>query len=244
MLHSDSTSVFPRASSRRHGHRLVADYIAAPTVPVSLRSRHVAALAAQEEGAATAVEEAQEEAAGGQVQEEEPAEEVAHEEQGAATEASSDDDGGAGTGSAEAEAGSATKLYFGNLPYNCDSALLAGIVQDHAVPEMVEVCLRARCLLRCITVLSNTLPVNADQINSLIRGARQSSHNLTCTGRTESQMPAISGAVRPDNGEKPRLRLRDDEHDRGLRASDQEPRRHREHSQFIIAHTVSHESLT
>jgi hypothetical protein len=32
------------------------------------------------------------------------------------------------------------KLYFGNLPYNCDSALLAGIVQDYASPEMVEVC--------------------------------------------------------------------------------------------------------
>ncbi|XP_039134103.1 31 kDa ribonucleoprotein, chloroplastic [Dioscorea cayenensis subsp. rotundata] len=32
-----------------------------------------------------------------------------------------------------------TKLYFGNLPYNCDSAQLAGIIQQFADPEMVEV---------------------------------------------------------------------------------------------------------
>ncbi|XP_078429288.1 RNA-binding (RRM/RBD/RNP motifs) family protein [Wolffia australiana] len=32
-----------------------------------------------------------------------------------------------------------TKLYFGNLPYNCDSAQLAGIIQEFATPEMVEV---------------------------------------------------------------------------------------------------------
>lgn len=32
-----------------------------------------------------------------------------------------------------------TKLYFGNLPYNCDSSQLAGIVQEYATPEMVEV---------------------------------------------------------------------------------------------------------
>lgn len=32
-----------------------------------------------------------------------------------------------------------TKLYFGNLPYNCDSSQLAGIVQEFATPEMVEV---------------------------------------------------------------------------------------------------------
>ncbi|KAL5702466.1 hypothetical protein ACHQM5_027680 [Ranunculus cassubicifolius] len=32
-----------------------------------------------------------------------------------------------------------TKLYFGNLPYNCDSAQLAGIIQDYATPELVEV---------------------------------------------------------------------------------------------------------
>ncbi|KAL3507499.1 hypothetical protein ACH5RR_032881 [Cinchona calisaya] len=32
-----------------------------------------------------------------------------------------------------------TKLYFGNLPYNVDSAQLAGIIQDYASPELVEV---------------------------------------------------------------------------------------------------------
>ncbi|XP_060178544.1 28 kDa ribonucleoprotein, chloroplastic-like [Lycium barbarum] len=32
-----------------------------------------------------------------------------------------------------------TKLYFGNLPYLCDSAQLAGIVQDYGSPELVEV---------------------------------------------------------------------------------------------------------
>lgn len=32
-----------------------------------------------------------------------------------------------------------TKLYFGNLPYNCDSAELAGIIQEYASPEMIEV---------------------------------------------------------------------------------------------------------
>lgn len=34
-----------------------------------------------------------------------------------------------------------TKLYFGNLPYNCDSAQLAGIIQEFANPELVEVSL-------------------------------------------------------------------------------------------------------
>lgn len=32
-----------------------------------------------------------------------------------------------------------TKLYFGNLPYNCDSAELAALIQDYASPELVEV---------------------------------------------------------------------------------------------------------
>ncbi|XWS13923.1 hypothetical protein CRYUN_Cryun36dG0080500 [Craigia yunnanensis] len=32
-----------------------------------------------------------------------------------------------------------TKLYFGNLPYNVDSAQLAGIKQDYGSPELVEV---------------------------------------------------------------------------------------------------------
>lgn len=33
-----------------------------------------------------------------------------------------------------------TKLYFGNLPYNVDSAQLAGIIQEFGSPELVEVC--------------------------------------------------------------------------------------------------------
>lgn len=32
-----------------------------------------------------------------------------------------------------------TKLYFGNLPYNVDSAQLAGMIQEYASPEVVEV---------------------------------------------------------------------------------------------------------
>lgn len=43
-------------------------------------------------------------------------------------------------GSSKSE-GVNTKLYFGNLPYLCDSAQLAGIVQDYASPELVEVCI-------------------------------------------------------------------------------------------------------
>ena len=32
-----------------------------------------------------------------------------------------------------------TKLYIGNLPYLCDSAQLAGIIQEYGSPELVEV---------------------------------------------------------------------------------------------------------
>ncbi|XP_050372887.1 31 kDa ribonucleoprotein, chloroplastic-like [Argentina anserina] len=32
-----------------------------------------------------------------------------------------------------------TKLYFGNLPYSVDSAQLAGIIQEYASPELIEV---------------------------------------------------------------------------------------------------------
>ncbi|KAK6914149.1 RNA recognition motif domain [Dillenia turbinata] len=39
----------------------------------------------------------------------------------------------------ETESAVKTKLYFGNLPYNCDSARLAGIIQDYGSPELVEV---------------------------------------------------------------------------------------------------------
>ncbi|CAK7327318.1 unnamed protein product [Dovyalis caffra] len=47
------------------------------------------------------------------------------------------------SGEAEGEADQVpavnTKLYFGNLPYNVDSAQLAGIIQEYGSPEMVEV---------------------------------------------------------------------------------------------------------
>ncbi|KAF7146290.1 hypothetical protein RHSIM_Rhsim04G0172200 [Rhododendron simsii] len=47
-----------------------------------------------------------------------------------------------GGGEGEGEGGGAvinTKLYFGNLPYHCDSAQLAGIIQEYGEPELVEV---------------------------------------------------------------------------------------------------------
>ncbi|KAK6929707.1 RNA recognition motif domain [Dillenia turbinata] len=42
-------------------------------------------------------------------------------------------------GGDETESAVNTKLYFGNLPYNFDSAMLAGIIQDYGSPELVEV---------------------------------------------------------------------------------------------------------
>ncbi|XP_042484186.1 31 kDa ribonucleoprotein, chloroplastic-like isoform X1 [Macadamia integrifolia] len=42
-------------------------------------------------------------------------------------------------GEEEAQTPINTKLYFGNLPYHCDSAQLTGIVQEYGSPEMVEV---------------------------------------------------------------------------------------------------------
>ncbi|XP_057957281.1 29 kDa ribonucleoprotein B, chloroplastic-like isoform X2 [Malania oleifera] len=38
----------------------------------------------------------------------------------------------------EAEAPANCKLYFGNLPYHCDSAQLAGIVEEYGSAELVE----------------------------------------------------------------------------------------------------------
>lgn len=45
-----------------------------------------------------------------------------------------------GDGEAESHIVNNTKLYFGNLPYNVDSAQLAGIIQEYASPELIEVC--------------------------------------------------------------------------------------------------------
>uniref|UniRef100_A0A5B7AT06 RRM domain-containing protein n=1 Tax=Davidia involucrata TaxID=16924 RepID=A0A5B7AT06_DAVIN len=43
------------------------------------------------------------------------------------------------SGEEETEGPLNTKLYFGNLPFNCDSAQLAGIIQEYGSPELVEV---------------------------------------------------------------------------------------------------------
>nr|CAD1830867.1 unnamed protein product [Ananas comosus var. bracteatus] len=60
-------------------------------------------------------------------------------EQEAAAAAAATDDGNEEEDQVAAVAAQNTKLYFGNLPYNCDSAQLAGIIQEYASPEMVEV---------------------------------------------------------------------------------------------------------
>ncbi|KAJ0092815.1 hypothetical protein Patl1_25704 [Pistacia atlantica] len=45
-----------------------------------------------------------------------------------------------------------TKLYFGNLPYNVDSAQLAAIIQDYGSPELVEL------LVKIMNMLSSAGP--------------------------------------------------------------------------------------
>ncbi|CAL4885983.1 unnamed protein product [Urochloa decumbens] len=122
-------SVFLPSPACAH-HRLVADHVAAPAA--RRRALAVTAMVSQEEAAATAVED-EEEVAEEQLLEQD---EVAEEEQDGEVEASSGD----GVPSeAASTTTTSTKLYFGNLPYNCDSAQLAGIVQEYASPEMVEV---------------------------------------------------------------------------------------------------------
>ncbi|CAH9095169.1 unnamed protein product [Cuscuta epithymum] len=87
-----------------------------PAAAVSPK-RRVARLAVAEEAALTETE---------QEEEEEHEEEV--------------DGEAASTGTEEEESGVQNlKLYFGNLPYNCDSAQLAGVVQEYGSPELVEV---------------------------------------------------------------------------------------------------------
>lgn len=80
----------------------------------------ISASVAQEEAAVTVTEEAPELAEEVVVKEEEE-------------EISGDGD------QTEANSSVNTKLYFGNLPYLCDSAQLAGIIQDYGSPELVEV---------------------------------------------------------------------------------------------------------
>ncbi|WVZ73182.1 hypothetical protein U9M48_021524 [Paspalum notatum var. saurae] len=119
-----ASSVFARPA-RAH-QRLVA-------APAVARRRGLAATAmvSQEEAAATAVEEEEVVDEGQLLAVEQDREQ---EQGGAVVEARSDV-----SGASPAPSTTATKLYIGNLPYNCDSAQLAGIVQDYASPEMVEV---------------------------------------------------------------------------------------------------------
>ncbi|KAM7488490.1 hypothetical protein LguiB_025974 [Lonicera macranthoides] len=66
---------------------------------------------------------------------------VAPEEEGVAEEKAEEEvpSGGEGEDDAHSTGGVNTKLYFGNLPYHCDSAQLAGIIQEYGSPELVEV---------------------------------------------------------------------------------------------------------
>ncbi|KDP33321.1 hypothetical protein JCGZ_12870 [Jatropha curcas] len=101
-------------------------------VAVSWRVPRVSAAVAQEEAAATAAVEEEEAAATAAVEEEKAAPTAAVEEEAQQQQV-------AGEGEGEAEIPLNTKLYFGNLPYNVDSAQLAGIIQEYGAPELVEV---------------------------------------------------------------------------------------------------------
>lgn len=74
------------------------------------------------------------------VVEEEAAAVIQVEEEGVEEEVREGDEVASEKSEVEVEAATVnTKLYFGNLPYNCDSAQLAGIIQDYGSPELVEV---------------------------------------------------------------------------------------------------------
>ncbi|XP_065862967.1 28 kDa ribonucleoprotein, chloroplastic [Euphorbia lathyris] len=114
--HFPSDSVFKFLSNRATlpsiSHRSYAIESALSSVAISWRTgRVVSAAVAQEEAEVTTapVEEEQQEV------------------------------GGDETPEAEADPIINTKLYFGNLPYNVDSAQLAGIIQDYGNPELIEV---------------------------------------------------------------------------------------------------------
>ncbi|KAL5990331.1 hypothetical protein ACLOJK_011229 [Asimina triloba] len=101
-------------------YNLSIDSLSIGILPSKWRPSRISAAVAQEEAAATLETEAAEE----QEEQEEQEEKVAEEE----------------SVQAEAEGGTvSTKLYFGNLPYNCDSSQLAGIIQEYGSPEMIEV---------------------------------------------------------------------------------------------------------
>lgn len=110
LLRIISTPIF-KVPSISHSH------VIDPPLPLPIshkwRAPRISAAVAQEEAAATApVEEEQQ-------QGQEEGEQVLREE--------------------GAESPVNTKLYFGNLPYSCDSAHLAGIIQNYGSPELVEV---------------------------------------------------------------------------------------------------------
>lgn len=110
LLRIISTPIF-KVPSISHSH--VIDPPLSLPISHKWRAPRISAAVAQEEAAATApVEEEQQ-------QGQEEGEQVLREE--------------------GAESPVNTKLYFGNLPYSCDSAQLAGIIQNYGSPELVEV---------------------------------------------------------------------------------------------------------
>lgn len=116
-----STARVPRANSMPHLTQQL--YHTVHITPKPRNFGRILATVSQEEAPATAVEE-------GEVVEAVKEEEVHVEESEA---------GGEEETVTEEQPQQNTKLYFGNLPYNCDSSQLAGIVQECATPEMVEV---------------------------------------------------------------------------------------------------------
>ncbi|GAA0158185.1 hypothetical protein Leryth_006307 [Lithospermum erythrorhizon] len=94
--------------------------------PISSKWRMARIIAAVAQEEATAVA-ASDEATTEQTVEEEEAEEVKQRTEEVSNEVQ------------EEENSVNTKLYFGNLPYLCDSAQLAGIIQEYASPELIEV---------------------------------------------------------------------------------------------------------
>ncbi|KAJ9700799.1 hypothetical protein PVL29_006222 [Vitis rotundifolia] len=110
LLRIISTPIF-KVPSISHSH--VIDPPLSLPISHKWRAPRISAAVAQEEAAATAPVEEEEQ------QGQEEGEQVLREE--------------------GAESPVNTKLYFGNLPYSCDSAQLAGIIQDYGSPELVEV---------------------------------------------------------------------------------------------------------
>ncbi|CAN6245638.1 unnamed protein product [Urochloa humidicola] len=134
-LQVQCASVFPRPARADHRLVAVADYVAVPMA--RRRGLAVTVMVSQEETAATAVEDDEEEVAEEQLLDQD---EVAEHHDGDEEQEQEVVEANSGDGvRSEAASATTTKLYFGNLPYNCDSAQLAGIVQDYATPEMVEV---------------------------------------------------------------------------------------------------------